>query len=178
MGLRRRVRRRTTGESEIFAAVDDFSDSEQHNMALLPGVDVVLLGRRTYELFVAVWPEAEGEPMAELVNRVPKVVCSTTLTRAPWGRFDPAAVVPDGVGHVRDLTASAGGDVLFWGSLELMRSLLRAGLLTDIELFVAPVGLGAGTPLLAPEGPYQLQLRDGDIHRSGTVRLHYAVTYP
>jgi dihydrofolate reductase len=167
-----------TDESEIFAAVDDFSASEHHNMALLAGVDVVLLGRRTYESFVTFWPEAEDEPMAQLVNSVRKVVCSTTLTQAPWGRSEPATVVADGVGHVRELTAEAGGDVLVWGSLELMRSLLRAGLVTDLELFVAPVGLGAGTPLLAPEGPYRLQLRDGDIHPSGTVRLRYAVTYP
>jgi dihydrofolate reductase len=166
-----------TDESEIFAAVEDFSEAEQHNMALLAGVDVVLLGRRTYESFARVWPEAEDEPMAELVNSVPKVVCSTTLTQAPWGRFRPAAVVADGVGHVRDLSATPGGDVLIWGSLELMRSLLRARLLTHLEVFMAPLGLGAGTPLLAPVGPFRLQLCDGDIHGSGTVRLRYAVTW-
>jgi dihydrofolate reductase len=42
-------------------------------MALLPGVDVVVLGRRTYESYSQVWPHAEDEPMAEPVNGVSKV---------------------------------------------------------------------------------------------------------
>ena len=37
-----------------------------------------------------------------------------------------------------------------------MRSLLRAGVLDELELFVAPIALGSGTPLLAPDGPYGL----------------------
>jgi hypothetical protein len=84
-----------TGEGEIFAAVDDFADSERHNMALLDHVDVALLGRRSYESFVQMWPTAEDEPMAELVNNLTKVVCSTTLEEAPWGRY----------AHLRGLSA-------------------------------------------------------------------------
>src|SRR5690242_9049600 len=77
-------------ESEIFAAMTDFTDSERHNQRLLTEVDAVLLGRRTYETFVRFWPTATGQPMAELVNRIPKLVCSTTLTEAPWGDHPPA----------------------------------------------------------------------------------------
>lgn len=41
-----------TDETELFAALSDFSHGEAHNVELLRDVDVVLLGRRTYESFV------------------------------------------------------------------------------------------------------------------------------
>jgi hypothetical protein len=59
-----------------------------------------------------------------------------------------------------------------------MRSLLQAGLLTDLELFVAPIGLGGGTPLLAPKGPYTLLFRNADCYSAGAVRLLYTIVYP
>lgn len=164
------------GEGAIFEAVEDFSQSEAHNAALLPSVDVVLLGRRTYESFVAFWPEAHDEPMAEHVNTVRKVVCSSTLDAAPWGRFAPAEVVRDAAAHVRDLKASDGGDVLLWGSLAVMRSLLRERLVDELDLLVAPVLLGAGTPLVAPDGPYALTQLGGDVWPSST-HVRCAVRY-
>ena len=89
-----------TGEGEIFAAVEDFTGSEKHIRTMLDHVDEVLLGRRSYESLSAFWPRAESEPMAAAVNSIAKVVCSTTLTEAPWGSFAPAEVVPDAVAHV------------------------------------------------------------------------------
>jgi RibD domain-containing protein len=84
------------GEQEIFEAAGAAAsaDSERHITAVLDGVDVVLLGRRSYEAFAAFWPVAHDQPMAARVNAVPKVVCSTTLTAAPWGDFAPARSSP------------------------------------------------------------------------------------
>jgi dihydrofolate reductase len=163
-----------TDETEIFAAVDDMSGSEEYNRRLLEHVDEVLLGRRSYESFVGFWPRAEGEPMAEAVNAIPKVVCSTTLREAPWGAFDPARVVPDAVAHVRERRREPGGDLLIWGSLALMRSLLEAGEVDELDLFVAPIALGAGTPLVAQGGPYRLQQIDVEVWPSA-VHLRYSV---
>ena len=163
-------------ETDLFAAVEDASDTERHNLAMLDSVDVVLLGRRTYETFVQFWPTADDQPMAVSVNALPKVVCSTTLTEAPWGAHAPAEIVADGVEHVRRLRSEPGGDVLVWGSINLMRSLLVADVLDELELFVAPIALGNGTPLLAPDGPYGLTRTDGDLWPSGIVRLRYAVS--
>ena len=165
------------GEQEIFEAAGAAAsaDSERHIAAVLDGVDVVLLGRRSYESFAAFWPVAHDQPMAARVNAVPKVVCSTTLSAAPWGDFAPARVVADGGAYLRSLREQPGGDVLILGSVALMRSLLREGAVDELELFVAPVALGRGTPLLAPDGPYALTLREGEVWASGTARLRYAV---
>jgi len=165
-----------TDEGEIFAAIDDFTDSERYNMALLEHVDVALLGRWSCESFVQMWPTAEDEPMAELVNNVPKVVCSTTLKEAPWGRYAAAQVVRDAARYVRDLKSTGGGDVLIWGSINLMRSLLRERLVDELDIFIAPVALGAGTPLISPDGPYQLIQIRADVWPSST-HIRYAVSY-
>ena len=163
-------------EMDVFAAVEDSSDSERHNLAMLESVDVVLLGRRTYESFVQFWPTADEEPMAASVNAVAQGGLFDHPDRGAVGNARrPAEVVADGVEHVRRLRSEPGGDVLVWGSINLMRSLLRAGVLDELELFVAPIALGSGTPLLAPDGPYGLTRTGGDLWPSGVVRLRYAV---
>ncbi len=165
------------GEDDVFDAVADFSPSDRHNAALLDSVDEVLLGRRTYEEFAGYWPTAEGEALAPRINALPKTVASTTLRAAPWGDREPARVVPDAVAHVRSRRAAdAGGTTIVWGSIAVVRALLVAGLVDEIELFVAPVLLREGTPLLDPAGPpVRLALLAGETWPGGTLRLRYAV---
>lgn len=141
-----------TGEGELFDAVDPAGEagSQRHNAGYVPTVEQVLLGRRSYQSFVAYWPTAD-DLVAQHVNAAPKVVFSRTLDGAPWGDHEPALVRPDAVEHVRAARAAGGGDLLLWGSLSLMASLVEAGELDELDLFVAPVVLGAGTPLL-PRG--------------------------
>jgi dihydrofolate reductase len=162
------------GEGDIFAAVTDATATEAHNRALLPGFGEVLLGRATYELFAAFWPYADDQPMAATVNAMRRTVASRTLASAPWGSHAPASVVPDAAAHVRAATA----DVVVWGSLTLMRSLLRDGLLTEVELFVAPVFLGAGRPLFGTDGvaaDVRLDLVESEQFPASVQRLRYAV---
>jgi dihydrofolate reductase len=83
-------------------------------------------------------------------------------------------VVPDAVAHVRERRCEPGGDLLIWGSLALMRSLLEAGEVDELDLFVAPIALGAGTPLVAQGGPYRLQQIDVEVWPSA-VHIRYSV---
>ena len=47
--------------------------------------DALLLGRRTYEGFAAVWPTVKDETgLAERMNTLPKFVASTTISSADW----------------------------------------------------------------------------------------------
>jgi dihydrofolate reductase len=164
-------------ETDVFEAVSDFTASDRHNTALLDSVDEVLLGRRTYEEFVQFWPTAESEALAPLINALHKTVASSTLGAAPWGEHRPARIVPDAVEHVRSRRgAGATGTTIVWGSITVMRALLRAELVDELELFVAPVLLGTGTPLLDPAGPtVRLTLRDSETWPGGSLRARYAV---
>ena len=161
------------GEGEIFAVVPPEADaaSMAHNERLLPSVAEVLLGRRSYESFVRVWPTADL-PIAERVNTVPKVVISRTLREAPWGGFPPARVEQDAVAHVRRRRREVDGDLLVWGSLALMASLLEAGEVDELDLFVAPLALGGGTPLLPRR--QDLELLEAEVW-AGVLHARYRV---
>ena len=69
---------------------DKFSDRDQ--LEFLQTVDTILLGRKTYELFVDFWPTAttDKEIIAERLNTLPKLVFSNTLREGPWGTWRPA----------------------------------------------------------------------------------------
>lgn len=168
------------GETDVFDAVSDFGPSERHNAALLADVDDVLLGRRTYEEFVRFWPTAEGEALAPLVNALPKTVASTTLRAAPWGGHAPARTVPDAAEHVRTRRADGtAATTIVWGSVTVMQALLVAGLVDEVELFVAPVLLGTGRPLLGPTSPpVRMSMQETEVWPGGVLRVRYAVEPP
>jgi dihydrofolate reductase len=162
-------------ELDFLETVTDYSEVDADNLGMLEDVDTILLGARTYRLFVDYWPTAEGEPVAESVNTIPKVVFSATLDRAPWGRWEPARVVrADATAEVAGLKQEPGGDMIVWGSLSVAQSLLRAGLVDVLQLRVLPIVLGQGRPLIPPElGTLRLHLVEAKPYRSGIVSLTY-----
>jgi dihydrofolate reductase len=166
-----------SGELEFFEAVSDYGEVDRDNLSILSEVDTILLGRETYRLFVDYWPTAEGELVADLVNSTPKVVFSSTLDHAPWGRWEPARVLQgSAVGHVRRLRREPGRDMMVWGSISLARSLLGAGLVDEIQLRVIPTMVGHGRTLLTEDtGRLDLTLLEAKPYASGIVSLRYAV---
>lgn len=152
------------GEADLFSAVPAEADaaSVEHNVRLLGEVEEVLLGRTTYESFVRFWPTADL-PVAQLVNTAPKTVFSRRLQRAPWASFAPARVEADAVSYLWWRRREGEGRLLLWGSLEVMGSLMRAQLVDELELFVAPVVLGAGTPILPAGLLVELDLEESQV---------------
>ena len=138
-----------TDEMDIMSVVTDDTDqrSQEYNAEFLAAASAVLLGSRTYRKFAEYWPTAD-EPIADRVNELPKLVASTSLESAPWGDRAPAIVVADVEDHVRRFRRDGGGTLVVWGSLALAHSLMDAGLVDELDLFVAPVWLGDGTRLL------------------------------
>lgn len=165
------------GEADLFAAVPAQADaaSMEHNLRLLPGVQEVLLGRRTYESFAGFWPSADL-PVAALVNTLPKTVFSRTVRQAPWGSFAAAHVERDAVTYVQYRREHGDGCLLLWGSVDLQRALLRARLVDELELLVAPVALGAGVPLLPPGLRLDLDLREHETW-GPVARLRYGIRH-
>jgi dihydrofolate reductase len=163
----------TTGEGEIFAAVPEEADqaSMQYNLQLFPTIAEVLLGRRTYETFAAVWPSADL-PVAPHVNTLPKVVFSRSLHEAPWGGFRPAELATDPVAYVARRREEVDGDLLVWGSLTVLADLLAARSVDELDLFVAPVALGGGTPLVPPGLRLDLTLVQSETW-SSVLHLRY-----
>jgi dihydrofolate reductase len=110
--------------------------------------EALLQGRLTYQVSSGAWPQRSGDPFSDWINATQKYVVSDTLAEADltWG---PATLVRgrDLLEHVSALRAQDGGDIYIYGSLTVVRSLLTAGLLDELLLFIEPITLGGGKTL-------------------------------
>ncbi|MGW0931194.1 dihydrofolate reductase family protein [Streptomyces sp. NPDC002644] len=110
--------------------------------------DAMLLGRRTYEIFVSYWPNADpADPFTDRMNGMRKYVASRTLTSVEWQ--NSTLLEGDVVDAVRELKASEGGPISVVGSGDLAQTLMRHGLVDEYRLTVHPVILGTGKRLFA-----------------------------
>ena len=140
----------------------------------LMGADALLLGRVTYRHFAAAWPSMTDEAgFADRMNGLPKYVVSTTL-KAPleWNATVLAGELAD---EVAKLKAEGDGDLLVFGSRNLVHTLLGHGLVDEFRLLVFPVVLGSGERLFREGGPsVRLRLVESLTFSSGVVALSYA----
>jgi dihydrofolate reductase len=139
-------------------------------------VGTYLYGRRMYEVMVA-WetiddPHPVMRDFAEIWRAADKVVYSRTLetpasakTRIERG-FDPDAV--------RQLKATAASDISIGGP-ELAAQAIRAGLVDECHLLLAPILVGGGTPSLPSNVRVKLELLDERRFAGGMVHLHYGL---
>ena len=165
------------GKLDFFPSseTDQFSDRDQ--LRFLDGVDTVLLGRKTYELFVAFWPTAkpDEEIIADRLNTLPKVVFSSTLSEAPWGNWSPARVVSsDALAEIRRLKAADGKHLVLWGSLTLAQQLIFANLVDEYQLQICPTMIGGGRSLF-PSLPAYARLKRVEVRNydTGVTFLRY-----
>src|SRR3712207_3093480 len=105
--------------------------------AWFAGVEDFLLGRGTYEIFAAAWPQTptEDDPVAEALNTRTKYVASRTLTSLDWSGAQ--LVEGDLVEAVRALRDRDGGELQVHGSPGLVQTLLGADLVDELRLVVA-----------------------------------------
>src|SRR3954451_2688897 len=84
-----------------------------------------LLGRKTYEIFVGAWPSRTGE-FADIMNRIPKYVVSTTLKQLDW---EGSHQIKDNVAaEISKLKQQPGKDMLVAGSATLVQTLMQHNL--------------------------------------------------
>jgi dihydrofolate reductase len=137
------------------------------NLELLGQIGLIVLGRRAYEDMVQGWPDSDN-PMARLMNTLPKVVFSRTLSEVDWSnaRLSRRPVAEE----IPELKAEGGKDIVFFGGARLGQSLIRERLVDELRLTVHPVALGAGLPLLAglPE-PRRFELVSATTYADGSI---------
>jgi dihydrofolate reductase len=138
--------------------------------------DALLLGRRTYEIFAASWPQRGSDVAnADWMNNTRKYVASTILESPEWQ--NTTVLQGDVSDAVSRLKQEAGETITLNGSATLLRSLLRAGLVDELRLFLHPVVLGSGARLFdSGEGLGALKLTECHAYNNGVVSLTYQPT--
>lgn len=105
----------------------------------------MLLGRRTYDIFVGYWPKHDDNPIGKAFNKAKKFVATHRPGKLDWQHSQP--IDGDVVNGVRRLKASAGPALHVWGSSVLLQTLIAADLVDEYRLWIAPVVLGYGKRL-------------------------------
>jgi dihydrofolate reductase len=145
-------------------------DPEIDFAAMYAGFSGLVMGRRSYDVFVATGG-AVGPAL-------PTYVYSRSL---PEGDRDGVIFARDAVSHVRALKQAADDKPLWlWGGGDLFRNLAEAGLVDGVDVAIIPVLLGGGIQLLPSPGPrLPLQLRTHRLYaNTGTLFLDYDVRRP
>lgn len=162
-----------------FVTVAPFTEEEKsayktNVMEFIDSVDTMILGANTYAMSKDYWPHAKDQgEYGEKLNGLTKFVASSTLDDAPWGDFPAATVTSDAVATVRELKGQSGKDIWLWGSLRLMRSLLDAGVVDEVQLRVCPTSRGKGTHVF--EDRQDMELLEATGFENGIVLLRYAI---
>jgi dihydrofolate reductase len=155
------------------------AEFDRSQLEWLETVDTMVLGARTYRMFVEYWPTpaSENEIIAPSLNSLRRVVFSRHLAEAPWGDMAEAAIESgDPIEAIRRLKAEAGGDIVVWGSLTLANVFLAAGVVDSVRLVVMPISIGTGRGVFPPgRDPTLLTLQSATAYDQGLVELVYGI---
>jgi dihydrofolate reductase len=153
-----------------------YTDDEAAEIAAeqLLATDALLMGRKTYEGYAAIWPQREGA-YPDKINTMQKYVVSATIDQPGWA--NTTVISGDLVEQVTGLK-QRGGDIMMHGFGPVARTLVKNGLLDVLHLWVHPhfAGVGNISDMLFSEGlNTRLELISPRTLNSGVVILSYQV---
>lgn len=147
------------------------SELEAFSLEQLRQADALLFGRVTYEGMAAHWKTATGE-VASFMNRLPKVVVSSTLEKADWE--NTKLIKNNVVDEVRALKQKGTGTIFVFGSGKLCATLLAAGLFDEVRVCIQPIVIGKGATLFGRDlKKTQMKLLEARPLSNGCVILRY-----
>ncbi len=131
------------GWAAPYAAMAQAGDS-------IANMGALLLGRRTYEDFYAVWPKRKDDPISARLDSLQKYVASTTLSESlEW--INSTLLKGDAADAVARLKEEMDKDLVVMGSGMLAQSLRQRNLVDKYVLLIHPLVLGTGRRLF-PDG--------------------------
>jgi dihydrofolate reductase len=153
---------------EMGAAVD----------ASIGAADTILLGRKTYDSFAGAWPEreaagAEDADLAKALGDARKIVVSNQQLEFTWRNSEQ--LQGDLVEAVTALKNEPGeANIAMSGSVSVVRQLLAAGLLDELQLLVHPIAVRKGMRLFDEgQSPIPLTLISSQTFETGVLNLVY-----
>lgn len=169
----------SNGNIDFVTSTEFNKNSDEDVLQFMETVDTILLGAITYKLFVDFWPTAttDVEIIADQLNSTPKTVFSTSLTKAPWGKWPEATIIrTDACDAIRQLKVQPGKNMVLWGSISLAQSLIKANLIDQYHLRICPVTVGGGRLLFPVDNHSRnFSLIEFKKYASGLISLQYEI---
>jgi dihydrofolate reductase len=142
----------------------------------LKATDLLIFGRKTYELMAGYWPKnfaVKDDPIvARAMNTKPKIVFSKSLKKTGWN--NTRLVKRNIVEEIMKLKRKRGKEIGVLGSADLSSTLIHHGLIDEFRIMVNPVAIGSGTPLFKKtKKQLRLKLIKTKTFRNGNVLLTY-----
>jgi dihydrofolate reductase len=148
-----------------------WSDMPPFEALIMSDYDL-LLGKRTYDIFAAYWPDNQDNPIGEKFEHINKYVLTHSDEPLSWANSHKLS--GDTAVAVAELKRSQGRDLLIQGSSTLYVPLLAAGLIDRLVLMTFPVLLGEGKRIFdGSEEPGTLKLTDHFVSDNGVVLASY-----
>jgi dihydrofolate reductase len=117
---------------------------EKLSLEQLHSADYLVFGRVTYDGMAAYWTKEEGE-IADLMNKLPKLIFSKTLKSVDW--TNSTLIKENASAEISKLKAQGNGDMYVFGSAVLSETFINDNLFDEYRIGIAPVILGSGRPL-------------------------------
>ena len=128
----------------------------------------LLLGRKTFEIFAAYWPEHSD--MWPQVNKITKYVATNKLKKHEWSN----SVFLKTVDEIKKLKQQDGPDLQVYGSGNLIQTLLKNDLVDELWLKIFPITLGRGKRLFDNGTiPAAFKLIESKTSPSGVIFANY-----
>ena len=168
------------GNCDHTAGIPD-QEIHQHYTELLAKGDLILYGRKTYQL-MEFWRTILENPSEEksmndfamAIDKIPKIVFSHTLNCVDWK--SATVVKRDLKEEVLEIKKHSGKDI-FVGSRSLIIQLINLQLIDEIQLCIYPVIAGKGLPLFENIiNRSVLKLKKTKSFGGGAVILYYEFT--
>ena len=138
--------------------------------------NILLFGRKTYEMMASFWPTQQAAEMypevAAGMNKSEKIVISNSIKTPSWG---PARVIRnDLTNEIKKLKQNANSNITLLGSGNILKQLASEGLINFYQIMVDPVAIGEGTPLFEGiKSPLELKLTSTRTFKDGCVLHEY-----
>ena len=152
-------------------------EAVEYSMNELDKYDAFVMGRVTYERLRAIWEPVTGNPYIDAINQMSKHVATRTLGNLGW---NATSLGDDVMGELARLKKQPGRDLIKYGTSRFDATLLGAGLIDEIRLWIMPVVIGAGQRIFEDVDPAVANLELIDVHRfaNGSVILTYTPLEP
>jgi dihydrofolate reductase len=156
-------------------------DDEVRNFSIenLNTVDTIALGRNTAEDFIPHWEKVSKDPdhddhkLGKLLTDIPKVVFSEKIKSNKWA--NATLMGGDIEDEIRKLKNTPGREIIVYGGISFVSSLLKHELLDELCLLVNPSVFGTGETIYASvKDNFQLTLKGSRQFACGTVLLSYS----